>query len=220
MHPDKCAHPKAGDAAAVLNQVCAFKLCCAQSYAVLCCAVLLCIPAWAWAWSPSRHRHLRIFMCGPQISLQAWDTLNNPPHQAAEQQPGKLFKHSQRVSLPAAGLGHAEQPHQEAGLRCLRCVPIRLLFSCNGCPASALPAARRSASAVILCTKVQYLAAHLLLFAAVDDINVDAPEGMTYAEWEASNVSASDLGVLVAAAGRQLLFCGCFATVGMPPVIK
>ena len=31
----------------------------------------------------------------------------------------------------------------------------------------------------------------LINWLAVDDINVDAPEGMTYAEWEASNVGAA-----------------------------
>jgi hypothetical protein len=116
VHPDKCKHPRAADAAAVLNQ--------------------------------------------------AWDTLSNP-----------IKKRAYDAYGGNKGTG---------GVDCL-CTSSSALAAATMDGLSPPPL---SLSPPLHC-RGPSVPVPRPLGCAVEDINVDAPEGMSYAEWEASNVSMS-----------------------------
>lgn len=108
VHPDKCAHPKAGDAAAVLNQVGA-PVCCILCCAVLCllpanrCGMGCAVPAPDCVLLGQGVGRLLSMMSEPACCasaseqhprhalMQAWDTLNNPIKKRAYDAYGGCF---------------------------------------------------------------------------------------------------------------------------------
>lgn len=181
-----------------------------------------------------------------------------PPHPATPNPPAAGPAHPPRQVQPPEGqgggagaqpgLGHPEQPHQEAGVRRLWCappaacvLPCALLpgrgpgswrlgrivslgpAGCCCCPPNFVPrspkivgfwtrqpqlfAGESVAPSSLPCLTLPQPECPLATRPAVDDINVDAPEGMSYAEWEASNVSACLGGVAAADAAAAHAVC-------------
>lgn len=204
VHPDKCSHPRAGDAAAVLNQVglawaaawwwCGIASglgCClwvvslrvawaaargfscrlwlhlppgALAAAISDCAAAHCTAAALHA-APAPERNSLLHPAAPCLCCapQAWDTLSNPIKKRAYDAYGKR-----------GGALVSRLPPLCCHEPCRYCLPL-------------LPPAMPSAAPIswLRCAFVRPAPPR-----AVDDINVDAPEGMTYAEWEASNVGS------------------------------